>query len=46
MDIQMCNKCENRFNQQQGQLRLLDMCEDCKQKHVLAILGPECENPQ
>lgn len=36
-----CKDCEDRFNKQGGELRLLDMCEECKTKCLLSILEPD-----
>jgi Zn finger protein HypA/HybF involved in hydrogenase expression len=41
MDEFLCEKCQEKFDEQQGQLLIRDMCEDCKAKSLMVILDPE-----
>ena len=41
MEKEMCNDCKKKFQEQNGALKLLDMCEECRRKHLLLILEPE-----
>lgn len=36
--MKFCDKCQEKFDKQKGELRVMDMCEDCKTKTILTIL--------
>lgn len=46
MDGLMCDDCQKKFDDQQGQLRLLDMCRPCQLTHAIVILGFMPDEPE
>lgn len=37
----LCEDCQRKFDEQNGELRVLDMCEECRLKVLESIQEPE-----
>jgi hypothetical protein len=38
---EFCPKCEQKFNEQYGMLKVLDMCDECRLNMLLTIIKPD-----